>query len=84
MPKLFSVPVAQAMFGLCELLVDHKVFDKIELNRLPVGHTHEDIDALFGTIWSHLRSKTILSPDEFKRLVAQAFESPSSKVFSGR
>jgi hypothetical protein len=76
--------VAQAMFGLCELLVDHKVFDKIELNRLPVGHTHEDIDALFGTIWSHLRSKTILSPDEFRTLVARAFEAPTTKVFSGR
>ena len=76
--------VAQAMFGLCEVLVDHKVFDKIELNRLPVGHTHEDIDALFGTIWSHLRSKTILSPHEFRTLVAKAFQSPVSKVFGGR
>lgn len=65
---------AKAMFGLCEFLVDMEVFDKIELSRLPVGHTHEDIDAMFGTIWTHLRRKTLLSPEEFKIQVMQAFK----------
>jgi hypothetical protein len=69
---------AKAMFGLCETLVDNDLFDMIELNRLPVGHTHEDIDALFGTIWTHLRDKTILSIDEFEELLKESFKTKTS------
>ena len=32
---------------------DHLVF-QIRLNFLPVGHTHEDIDAFFGVYSKHL------------------------------
>ena len=68
------------MFGLCEFLVEQKVFDRIELSRLPVGHTHEDIDAMFGTIWTRLRSKTMLSPDEFKTEVMLALKAIKTDV----
>ena len=33
---------------MLELLVSKKIAKTIVLTRLPVGHTHEDIDALFG------------------------------------
>ena len=71
---------AKAMFGLCEFLVEQKVFDRIELSRLPVGHTHEDIDAMFGTIWTRLRTKTMLSPDEFKTEVMLALKAIRTDV----
>ena len=34
--------------GFMELLVALRVVPEIYLSRLPVGHTHEDIDAMFG------------------------------------
>lgn len=62
------------MFGLIELLHEFNVFETIEFNRLPVGHTHEDIDAMFGTIWTKIKQKTIKTPQEFKDAVMEAFE----------
>ena len=39
------------VFGFCSLLVFKGIFREIYINFLIVGHTHEDIDALFGR-WS--------------------------------
>jgi hypothetical protein len=64
---------AKPFLAFCELLLRLRVFDKIEVNRLPVGHTHEDIDALFGTLWKHLRSEVIKTPQDFKKYVLEAF-----------
>jgi hypothetical protein len=36
-----SESTAKAMFGLCEYLIDEGIFRRVELSRLPVGHTHE-------------------------------------------
>lgn len=47
--------------AVAELLVCKKIAKKIVITRLPVGHTHEDIDAFFGTIWAAFRDKTMLS-----------------------
>jgi hypothetical protein len=35
----------QYFLALCELLVALRIVREIRLTRLPVGHTHEDIDA---------------------------------------
>ena len=40
------------VFAFCSLLVYRAVFREIFINFLIVGHTHEDIDALFGR-WSN-------------------------------
>jgi hypothetical protein len=45
-----SENTAKATLALCELLVAKRLPRKVVLSRLPVGHTHEDIDAVFGTI----------------------------------
>ncbi|CAH3166517.1 unnamed protein product [Pocillopora meandrina] len=42
------------MFALLALLVEEKIFEKIRVNFLLVGHTHEDIDAFFGVFSKHL------------------------------
>lgn len=39
------------MFCLWSLLIARKVFCKVHLNFMLVGHTHNDIDAIFGR-WS--------------------------------
>ena len=41
--------------AFCEYLVSQTPIEEIVLSRLPVGHTHEDIDAMFGTIWEYIR-----------------------------
>ena len=47
--------------AIAELFVCKKIAKQIVITRLPVGHTHEDIDAFFGTIWGAFRDKTMLS-----------------------
>ena len=41
--------------AVCELLRDLKIFRKVKLCFLPVGHTHEDVDASFGALSRRLR-----------------------------
>ena len=40
------------VFTFCSLLTYHGVFQEVYINFLIVGHTHDDIDALFGR-WSY-------------------------------
>ena len=42
--------------GLCEMMRDSGVFKKVKLSYLPVGHTHEDVDASFGALSKMLRN----------------------------
>jgi hypothetical protein len=46
---------SKVVLAFCEWLVSVTPIEKLVLSRLPVGHTHEDIDARFGTLWKHLR-----------------------------
>jgi hypothetical protein len=45
---------------------------KIVLTRLLVGHTHEDIDAIFGKIWKKCREQHILSPQQYMEMIIEA------------
>ena len=57
-----------------ELLVAKNLIAEIYLTRLPVGHTHEDIDAMFGHIWSWFRSTPCLTLEEYKTGVQNCFK----------
>jgi hypothetical protein len=57
-----------------EYLVKEGVFDRIDVSRLPVGHTHEDIDAMFGVLWRAAQGKTIVTPQQWKEMAISAFE----------
>ena len=57
--------------AVCHLLVACGIFEKIVLTRLPVGHTHEDIDALFALIWKRLRDEHIYTVEDFAKMVCQ-------------
>lgn len=41
---------AKIVFLICELLVAKGLVKKVVLSRLPVGHTHLDMDAVFGKV----------------------------------
>jgi len=48
-----------SMYAVCEILRDMGVFRKVKYSFLPVGHTHEDVDASFGCLSRALHDKTI-------------------------
>ena len=64
---------SKTFYALCEYLVRMGVFDRVEAARLPVGHTHEDIDAMFGVLWRAAQGKTIISPQQWKKMAIAAF-----------
>ena len=49
-------------------LVRTKRFNKVQLNFLMVGHTHEDIDRLFQLISTSIKPESMHTFSEFKRL----------------
>lgn len=48
--------------AICELLIARRLCRRIILTRLPVGHTHDDIDAKFGKLWVGFRCAHIFTP----------------------
>ena len=60
------------MISICELLVARRICKKIILSRLPVGHTHEDIDAIFALIWKNIMTTSTITPQQFKDLVIES------------
>ena len=69
-----SENTSKVFYALCEHLVQTGVFDKIEAARLPVGHTHEDIDAMFGVLWRAAQGKTIITPQQWESMALSAFK----------
>ena len=61
-------------FAMAEWLIAKGLTKKIVLTRLPVGHTHEDIDAIFGNLWTGMRNRNVFSPQEQTRIARQALK----------
>jgi hypothetical protein len=68
--------VAKAVFMMCELIVIRRLTRKIVLTRLPVGHTHCDIDGNFGRLWVHTRNTHMLTPERYAIAVEKALSTP--------
>ncbi len=59
----------------CEHLVAKRMARNILFTRLPVGHTHDDIDGCFGFIWKYwYKYRNIINFSEFRQGVEQAFK----------
>jgi hypothetical protein len=67
---------------MCELLVSKRLVNKIVISRLPVGHTHEDIDATFALIWEAAKNHNIITPEYYERIILKALrnKTPQQKV----
>jgi hypothetical protein len=61
------------MLSMLELLVSKRISREIIFSRLPVGHTHEDIDGVFGVIWNSLRDIPVLTLDAYEEACIKAF-----------
>lgn len=48
------------MFGLLNALVELGLLAGVEVCFLPVGHTHEEIDGVFGNIANHVTCINVL------------------------
>ncbi|XP_064397846.1 uncharacterized protein LOC135344551 [Halichondria panicea] len=69
--------------GFCALLVERKIFTKVRVNFLPVGHTHEDIDQLFSRISKQLTLKGAESlPDLQKQITQSSTPTPTVEVLN--
>jgi len=67
-----SENTAKAALAICELLVARRLTRRVVLTRLLVGHTHEDIDAIFALIWQYLKNHKALTPQLYAVMVAIA------------
>jgi hypothetical protein len=65
---------------MCELLVARRLTRQVILSRLLVGHTHEDIDAIFAIIWQFLKNKKALTPQIYAQLLALACRNKEKSV----
>lgn len=64
-----------AIWGLGELLARLKLFKVVRFNFLPVGHTHEDIDAFFGALSHLLNAYAAYTIKEVGMVAARAWKS---------
>lgn len=67
-----SENTAKCVLGACELIVARRVTKKLVLSRLIVGHTHEDIDAVFAKIWIAVRDQAVVSPQAYDEILKKA------------
>ena len=68
-----SENTARSVFLALEHLVAKGLCPMIVYTRLPVGHTHEDIDSRFGKIWVYIRQRHVYTPQQFVRSIQEAF-----------
>nr|XP_022290369.1 uncharacterized protein LOC111102007 [Crassostrea virginica] len=61
------------LIGFLANLVQRKVFHKIKLSFLMVGHTHEDVDQMFSRISVHLTGKPIPTLPVLQSLMRDAY-----------
>ena len=75
-----SENTAKAALAICELLVARRLTRRVILSRLLVGHTHEDIDAIFAIIWQFLKNKKVMTPQIYANLLVLACQNKAKSV----
>jgi hypothetical protein len=61
--------------GIASLLVYWGLTKNVYITRLPPGHTHNDIDGIFGVIWRFCWRQNILTPQDQFKYVMMSFAS---------
>jgi len=77
-----SENTAKAVLLMCELLIARGLTKKVVLTRLMVGHTHSDIDAVFGRLWTAIRSSHVHTQEQYRTMMMQSLstEAYAAKV----
>ena len=63
----------KTMMAFCAALVHFHVFKRVKVSFLPVGHTHEDIDQLFGRLALALRNRDVRTVAELLEVMRGCF-----------
>lgn len=71
----------KTVLAFCELLVGRRVFKYVFLNRLMVGHTHEDIDGKYGNLWSYVRKRIMATPQDYAKAMKATYSKPDQPNF---
>jgi len=66
-----SENTAKIVYVICELLIIRGLTKKVVLTRLVVGHTHADIDSVFGRLWTAIRNMHVRTPQEYAAMIAK-------------
>ena len=69
----------QYLLALLEFIFIKRMAKKVILTRLPVGHTHDDMDAIFGLLWKWMSGRIVETVDKFKEGVRESFSRHTSK-----
>ena len=75
-----SENVARAALAICHLLVARRLTKKVVATRLLVGHTHEDIDAVFALIWQLMKTMQVNTPQLYAKVVRSACKNKAPEV----
>jgi hypothetical protein len=67
-----SENTAKVMYGIAELLVAKGIVVNLLITRLPVGHSHEDIDSKFSLIWKEVWKKHVNTVQDYKEIIETA------------
>lgn len=67
-----SENTSKTVLLLCELLIVRGLTKKIVLTRLMVGHTHSDIDAVFGRLWTAIRNCHVHTQEAYRDRIIEA------------
>ena len=72
------------VIAILEWLVSKRLARTIYFTRLPTGHTHEDIDAIFKLLWQCFRSRHIESLVAYSASLEEAFKNSVLKPKVGK
>jgi hypothetical protein len=67
------------ILGIAELIIVRGLAKEVIITRLPVGHTHEDIDSKFAVIWMRLRKSYVLTPMKYKDAIEDCLSTTKIK-----
>ena len=70
----------QWVLGMLELLAINRIVKTVWYTRLPTGHTHEDIDGVFGVLWRMLREEHILTLEDYVTKVTDTFKAKNYDI----
>jgi hypothetical protein len=68
------------VFAYFSYLVQKGIFRQVDINFLPVGHTHEDIDQLFSVVNRRMKTHDVFTFPQLQEEIKNAFRRDSEKV----